>query len=115
MVQAMNAIRNYETGLSTQILTSLQNLSGLTIYGISDPDKVSGRAPTISFDVKGVPAANVAQAMADRSIGMRSGNMYSPRLLKRLGVAAEDGLVRASLCTTTQRKKSAALLKFSLE
>ena len=31
MVQAMNAIRNYETGLSTQILTSLQNLSGLTI------------------------------------------------------------------------------------
>jgi len=28
---------------------------------------------------------------------VRSGNMYSPRLLKRLGVSTEDGLVRASL------------------
>jgi len=97
MVQAMNVIRSYEAGLSVQMLTSLQNLSGVTVYGITDPDKVSGRAPTISFDVEGVPASHIAQAMADRSIGVRSGNMYSPRLLKRLGVFAEDGLLRASL------------------
>lgn len=97
MVQAMNAIRSYEAELSAQMLTSLPGLPGVTVYGISDPDKVSGRVPTISFDVKGVPAPVIAQAMADRSIGVRSGNMYSPRLLKRLGVSVDDGLVRASL------------------
>ena len=51
----------------------------------------------MSFNVKDLPAPNLAQAMADRSIAVRSGNMYSPRLLKRLGVSTEDGLVRASL------------------
>jgi cysteine desulfurase family protein (TIGR01976 family) len=97
MLQAMNAIRSYELGLSAHILTSLQRLPGVTIYGISDPEKVSGRVPTVSFNVKDLPAPNLAQAMADRSIAVRSGNMYSPRLLKRLGVSTEDGLVRASL------------------
>jgi selenocysteine lyase/cysteine desulfurase len=97
MVHTMNAIRSYEAGLSAQMLTSLQNLAGVTVYGLSDPENVSGRVPTISFTVKGVPSAEIAQAMADRFIGVRNGNMYSPRLLKRLGVSAEDGLVRASL------------------
>src|SRR5919109_87981 len=85
ITDAMNAIRNYETGLSTQILSSLRRLPRVKVYGISDPRYINGRVPTVSFAVEGLSAVAIAQAMAERSIGVRSGNMYSPRLLKRLG------------------------------
>jgi selenocysteine lyase/cysteine desulfurase len=35
--------------------------------------------------------------MAQQNIGVRDGHMYSPRLMKRLGLAKETGAVRASL------------------
>jgi selenocysteine lyase/cysteine desulfurase len=38
----------------------------------------------------------VADAMAAKNIGVRSGHMYSPRLMKRLGLMPA-GVVRASL------------------
>jgi selenocysteine lyase/cysteine desulfurase len=35
--------------------------------------------------------------MARAGIGIRDGHMYAPRLMKRLGVPLESGVVRASL------------------
>ena len=43
----------------------------------------------------GVAASRIAEGLAARDIGVRSGHMYSPRLLARLGLS--DGVVRASL------------------
>jgi selenocysteine lyase/cysteine desulfurase len=34
---------------------------------------------------------------AENGIGVRDGNMYSPRLLERLGIPCSTGAVRASL------------------
>lgn len=39
----------------------------------------------------------VTTALSDIGIGVRDGNMYSPRLLRRLGLAPDTGAVRASL------------------
>jgi selenocysteine lyase/cysteine desulfurase len=41
--------------------------------------------------------AAVSAKCAEHGIGIRDGNMYSPRLLRRLGVSPEVGVVRASL------------------
>jgi selenocysteine lyase/cysteine desulfurase len=35
--------------------------------------------------------------MARAGIGIRDGHMYTPRLMKRLGVRVDSGVVRASL------------------
>jgi selenocysteine lyase/cysteine desulfurase len=35
--------------------------------------------------------------MAKHGIGIRDGHMYAPRLMKRLGVKTETGVIRASL------------------
>ncbi len=40
---------------------------------------------------------DVTSALSEKGIGVRDGNMYSPRLLRRLGLAIETGAVRASL------------------
>jgi cysteine desulfurase family protein (TIGR01976 family) len=49
-----------------------------------------------TFSVDGRSASSIAEALASRDIGVRSGHMYSPRLIARLG-RADDGVVRASL------------------
>ena len=97
LVRAMQSIRQYEAGLSRGLLQGLAALDRITVYGISDGSRVSGRVPTISFNVGSLASSDVASRCAERRIAVRDGNMYSPRLLKRLGIPSEQGAVRASL------------------
>src|SRR6266568_639893 len=97
LVQAMESIRNYEAQLSTELLRVLAELHGVTVYGIHEPCFAERRVPTVCFNVRGVPPSTVASKLAGKSIGVRDGNMYSPRLLKRLGISEDSGAVRASL------------------
>jgi selenocysteine lyase/cysteine desulfurase len=93
---AMNGIRAYEQGLSAELLRVLRE-AGATIYGISDDAHLTQRVPTICFNLPGISPATVTEAAARAGIGVRDGHMYSPRLIKRLGLSVETGAVRASL------------------
>jgi cysteine desulfurase family protein (TIGR01976 family) len=97
LLSAMDAIRNYETLLSTELLRALSKLKGITLYGIQEPRFASRRVPTVCFNLEGVGPSAVASSLASKGIGVRDGNMYSPRLLERLGIPPESGVVRASL------------------
>jgi cysteine desulfurase family protein (TIGR01976 family) len=97
LVKAMEAIRSHECILSSEMLRRLAEVKNVKIYGIRDGEGLDHRVPTICFNLNGVPAAEVAVHCAENGIGMRDGNMYSPRLLRRLGVSPEKGVVRASL------------------
>jgi len=96
LVSAMEAIRHYERGLSGALLAGIGAIKGATVYGIQDPQAIAQRLPTFLFNLAGVPPATVAAKLADKGIAVRDGNMYSPRLMKRLGLS-EGGAVRASL------------------
>jgi cysteine desulfurase family protein (TIGR01976 family) len=93
---AMSGIRSYEQGLSLELVRVLRE-AGATIYGISDAAQLTQRVPTICFNLPGIAPASVTEAAARAGIGVRDGHMYSPRLMKRLGLAVETGAVRASL------------------
>lgn len=97
LVLAMEAIKNYEAMLSSRVLAGLACMDKIFVYGIQNSGSVHMRVPTICFNVQGVPPAQLATALAERGIGVRDGNMYSPRLLKRLCIPPEPGAVRASL------------------
>jgi cysteine desulfurase family protein (TIGR01976 family) len=97
LLNAMNSIRNYEVRLSTELLKLLSQIDGVTVYGIVESESVRGRVPTFCFNLRGVNPADVSTKLAAKGIGVRDGNMYSPRLLERLGIPSETGAVRASL------------------
>jgi cysteine desulfurase family protein (TIGR01976 family) len=97
LVAGMEAIRNYEAGLSVETLRRLSEIDGVTVYGIREERQFKHRVPTICFNLKGLDASVTADRCAARGIGVRDGNMYSPRLLRRMGIPAESGAVRASL------------------
>ena len=93
---AMVAIRQYEQGLSCELLQVLRDC-GAEIYGVREEDRVRERVPTFCFNLRGVAPAAVTQAAAAAGIGIRDGHMYSPRLMRRLGLDVESGAVRVSL------------------
>jgi cysteine desulfurase family protein (TIGR01976 family) len=93
---AMNGIRAYEQGLSLELLRVLRE-AGASIYGVSDEAQLAQRVPTVCFTLPGIAPAAVSEAAARAGIGIRDGHMYTPRLMKRLGLAVESGAVRASL------------------
>jgi selenocysteine lyase/cysteine desulfurase len=96
LVACTEAIRNYEAQLSRAMLDALATVNA-TVYGVTAKDAVSRRTPTLCFNLPGISPAEVTEKLAQRNIGVRDGHMYSPRLMKRLGLAQESGAVRASL------------------
>jgi cysteine desulfurase family protein (TIGR01976 family) len=94
--RAFEAIRVYEESLSLETLKVL-NECGAIVYGVTEQEHISERVPTICFTVPNVAPAKVSEELAKQNIGARDGHMYTPRLMKRLGLALESGVVRVSL------------------
>jgi cysteine desulfurase family protein (TIGR01976 family) len=93
---AMTAIAAYEGTLSAALLDEVASIPGVTVHGVTAPERLRERVPTLCFTVGGRSASAIADGLASRDIGVRSGHMYSPRLIARLGLAS-GGAVRASL------------------
>jgi cysteine desulfurase family protein (TIGR01976 family) len=96
LVACTEAIQRYEAELSRAMLDALANAKA-TVYGVTAKDEISHRTPTLCFNLPGTSPAKITEEMAKRNIGVRDGHMYSPRLMKRLGLTKESGAVRASL------------------
>jgi cysteine desulfurase family protein (TIGR01976 family) len=96
LARAMQNIRAYEESLSLEMIQVLQDC-GATIYGLAATDRIHERVPTLCFNLPNVTPARVTETLAQAGIGIRDGHMYAPRLMKRLGVPLESGVVRASL------------------
>jgi cysteine desulfurase family protein (TIGR01976 family) len=93
---AMLGIADYERTLSAGLLDEVASIPGVTVHGVTDRARLDTRVPTLCFTVAFLESSCVAAGLASRDVGVRSGHMYSPRLMARLGLAP-GGAVRASL------------------
>jgi selenocysteine lyase/cysteine desulfurase len=73
------------------------NDRGAVVYGLTEKKRIHERVPTLCFNLPNVSPARVTEELANNNIGVRDGHMYTPRLMKRLGLPLETGAVRASL------------------
>ncbi len=96
LARAMQNIRAYEETLSLEMLNVLEK-AGAKVYGLAGKNQVRDRVPTLCFNLPNVAPAKVTETLAQNGIGIRDGHMYAPRLMKRLGLKLESGVVRASL------------------
>ena len=94
--RALGTIRAYEESLSLEMLRVL-NDCGAVVYGVADRKRIRERVPTLCFNLPKISPARVTEELARRNTGVRDGHMYSPRLMRRLGLSPESGAVRASL------------------
>lgn len=105
LLRAMDAIRAYEASVSAALLEQLNAIKGVTVHGITDPKASDTRVPTFCFSVHKRSPAAVAASLAEKGIAVRDGHMYSPRLMKRLGIPSDCGAVRASLVHYNTREE----------
>lgn len=92
--KAMVAIRAYEFELSRALLTALQSVPGLTIYGLTDVRRLDERVATYSFRLNDLHPRVVAEKLAQEGIYVWDGNYYAINVTERLGLEDSGGMVR---------------------
>jgi len=92
--KALNAIRAYEFEVSRALLTTLEQVPGLRLYGLTDPRRLDERVPTFSFRLGNRHPRLVAEALAAEGIYVWDGNYYALAVTERLGLEESGGMVR---------------------
>ena len=92
--KALTALRAHEFELSRALLSTLEAVPGLRLYGLADPRKLDQRVPTFSFTLAGFHPRQVAEALAAAGIYVWDGNYYALAVTERLGLEAGGGMVR---------------------
>jgi selenocysteine lyase/cysteine desulfurase len=95
--QAMDAIVAYERALFAYLLSEIQKISGIRIYGISDPKEFDQRCPTLAFTREGFTPSQIAEHLGNQGIFVWDGNYYALAVTQRLGVEDSGGMVRVGL------------------
>jgi len=86
-------IERAETELITRLIHGLKQMESVTLYGITDNDRMHERAPTVAFQVRGLDSATVASKLGEQGICCWHGNYYAVPLTTALGTDTE-GMVR---------------------
>jgi cysteine desulfurase family protein (TIGR01976 family) len=95
--QALAAIMEHESRLFRRMLAGMQDIPGLRVYGITDPERFSWRTPTACFTLPGLAPAAVAEKLGAMGIQVWDGNYYAWEPMKFLGLEEKGGAVRAGL------------------
>ena len=96
LISAFGAIEEYEQELCLRMLEGLGAIEKLKIWGISEPNRISERAPTVSFTHPSMSAKEIAERLAEKGIFVWAGNFYALELTEALGLEPE-GVVRAGV------------------
>ena len=92
--EGMDKIAAYENEVFEPLLTGLQSIGGVRIWGVQG---MAGRTPTAAFTIEGVHPAEAAQALAADKIAVWDGHSYAVEVVGQLGLAESGGVVRAGI------------------
>jgi len=94
----MEAVRAYEGTLTRRFLEAVREVSGLTLFGIADPERWAERTPTFALRLRDRHPAVVAEELGRRGIYVWDGNYYALSVMERLGLEDSGGAVRVGFC-----------------
>ncbi len=95
--QAMLAVAAYERPLFTYLIEQIQQIPGVTIYGITNPEEFNERCPTLAFRMDEFTPQQIAAYLGEQSIFVWDGHYYALSVTERLGVEESGGMVRVGL------------------
>jgi cysteine desulfurase family protein (TIGR01976 family) len=92
--KGMTAIRAYEFELGRALLSTLEAVPGLRIYGLTDVRRLEDRVATFSFRLKDIHPRVIAEKLAREGIYVWDGNYYAINITERLGLEDNGGMLR---------------------
>ena len=93
---AYDGIGAYERRLIEPLLSGLVESPGVKVWGITDPEQLHQRVPTVSITHERLSPEQLAAYLAQRGIFVWHGNFYALPLTEALGLEPE-GMVRIGL------------------
>ena len=93
---AYTAIEEHERELCLRMIHGLTDIEGLKIWGITNPERIAERSPTVSFTHPKMTASEIGSLLAERGIFVWAGNFYALELTEALGLEPE-GVLRVGL------------------
>ncbi|HYT93217.1 MAG TPA: aminotransferase class V-fold PLP-dependent enzyme, partial [Gemmataceae bacterium] len=93
----MAAIQAYEQELGRRLLDALAQRPRFQVWGITAPQRLAWRVPTVSISMIDRSAEQLAEHLAQRGIYAWHGNMYALALAERLGLEERGGFLRLGL------------------
>jgi len=91
---AMDCLFDYEKTLASRLVDGLRQLPGVTVQGITRPEAMDRRVPTVSFTHAGRAPDKIAQALCREGIFVWSGHNYAVEAARTLGIYDSGGAVR---------------------
>jgi cysteine desulfurase family protein (TIGR01976 family) len=90
-------LTEYEHTLSRHFITRAAELENLTLYGITNPDRLRDRTPTFAMRMERSSPQNLSDKLSAAQIVTGAGHFYAQGLVEALGVATKGGVLRAGM------------------
>jgi len=91
---AYAASRSYEEPLTNTLIAGLEDIPGITVYGITNPNRIGERVPTVSIRHAEVAPQPIAEALGAAGIHVWHGHNYAYEPARALGLPLDEGVVR---------------------
>jgi cysteine desulfurase family protein (TIGR01976 family) len=103
---AYRRIAAHESALTRHTLERLNEVPGLTLYGIADPGRTDERTPTFCFNLEGWTAPALSTELGHRGLFTYHGNYYALGAMTALGLEPSGGAVRAGYLHYTTEEEA---------
>lgn len=94
--QVFSLVAEHEEALASRFVDFLSSKPKMRMIGRPTGDKAQ-RVPTFSFVVEGRDSEEFPAYLVNHKIGIRSGDFYARRCIDALGLASQNGVIRASM------------------
>ena len=91
---AYHAQEIYELELMRKLIAGLTQIKGITIHGITNPNRFDARVPTVSITHQHHAPQHMANALAKQGIFVWNGNNYGLGAVRQLGLPDVEGVMR---------------------
>ena len=97
IVAAHAAIHSHERALLEKLISGLQEIPGLKLYGIIDPRRFDHRCATVVVRIEGHTPLELATKLGERGFFTWDGNYYAINVTEQLDVERSGGFLRIGL------------------
>ncbi|MGE4612628.1 MAG: cysteine desulfurase-like protein [Paracoccaceae bacterium] len=89
--------RDYEEPLTNMLIDGISQISGISIFGITNPNRVHERVPTVSIRHSRTKPTDIAKSLANEGIYVWHGHNYAYEPTRFLNIPGDEGVVRIGL------------------
>lgn len=97
IASAYQSSRDYEEPLTNSLIDGLSQISGIKIFGITNPNRVHQRVPTISIRHDRLHPSEIAKSLSEAGIYVWHGHNYAYEPTRFLNIPESEGVVRIGL------------------